>query len=119
MSWPIGRGFAFEPRDLMILDRLEELADGQVPAMLQLTNADLTSLLPAFADHPNVTLGQINTGNNFQNSSCTTLARCAGKKWRDYSLVETKHGKLDHGLGNWAWQNNRFQPVDLPETWAV
>ena len=55
---PSGRPFAFPPADAAIIDKLEILAGGQTPAILQMDTGDFASLLPALAGHPNVWLGK-------------------------------------------------------------
>jgi len=55
---PRDRAFAFPPSDAAIIDKLEVLARGETPALLQVETKDLAALLPALAEHPNVTLGK-------------------------------------------------------------
>src|SRR5262245_24933939 len=50
--------FAFTPQDAAVLDQLEALLPGETPGMVQLALKDFVSLLPALADHPNITLGK-------------------------------------------------------------
>ena len=55
---PKGRAFAFNKLDTVVLERLERLANGQTPAVLQLTSTEFASLLPALVEHPNISLGK-------------------------------------------------------------
>ena len=50
---PRDRAFAFPPSDAAIIDKLEVLARGETPALLQVEAKDLAALLPALAEHPN------------------------------------------------------------------
>src|SRR5262245_6395377 len=54
---PKSQPFKFSSQDITLLDRIELLAAGQVPAMLMLTTDDFASLLPALVNHERVTLG--------------------------------------------------------------
>jgi superfamily II DNA or RNA helicase len=101
----------------MILERLEELANGQAPAMLQLSNAELVSLLPALADHPNVTLGK-STPVTVSKTPVQLPLRAVLEKNGEIVLSLKQNTARSVIVGNWAWQNNGFQPVGLPETWA-
>src|SRR5204863_8634399 len=48
---PKGRPFSFSPQDNGVLDRLETLANGEAPALLQLEAKDFAALLPLLAEH--------------------------------------------------------------------
>jgi len=112
---PPGRAFAFTARDALVLDRLEELTNGQTPAMLQITRTDLASILPALVEHPNVTLGK---------STPVTISKNPARV--PFSAVLEKSGEIIISLKpeaqrlalieNWVWQKNTFQPLDLPES---
>jgi len=55
---PKGRTFAFSAADNAALDAMEKWTDGETPALLQLETKDFATLLPALAEHPNITLGK-------------------------------------------------------------
>ncbi len=55
---PKGRSFAFSSQDNAIIERLETLTNGEMPALLQMETRDFAALLPALAEHPNITLGK-------------------------------------------------------------
>src|ERR1035441_2474159 len=57
---PKGRSFAFSPQDNAIIEQLETLTNGETPALLQMETKDFAALLPALAEHPNITLGKAN-----------------------------------------------------------
>ncbi|MHB8521907.1 MAG: DEAD/DEAH box helicase [Limisphaerales bacterium] len=50
--------FQLSPEDSALLDRWETLADGESPAMLMVTGADLAGLLETLVGHPRVSLGR-------------------------------------------------------------
>ena len=55
---PKGRSYCFSAPDSAIIERLEELTNGETPAMLQIDTKDFTAALPLLVDHPNITLGK-------------------------------------------------------------
>ena len=55
---PQGRAFAFSPEDGLVLDRIEALADGETPAVMQIDTKALATLLRDLAGHSNITLGK-------------------------------------------------------------
>jgi hypothetical protein len=55
---PKERAWRFSEQDNRVLERLEEMAPGETPAMLQLAAKDFVTLLPALVEHPRVTLGK-------------------------------------------------------------
>ncbi|MGD1083196.1 MAG: DEAD/DEAH box helicase [Verrucomicrobiota bacterium] len=111
---PKGRRFAFPPPDSAILERLEILTGGQTPAVLQMQTEDFASLLPALADHPNITLGrscavtvttkplQIPLRANLESNGEITVAQAGGGR---PTLVT---------IGDWVWREHTLQPVGLP-----
>src|SRR5207245_777773 len=54
---PKGRRFAFPAGDEALLERIEMLANGETPAVMQFETKDFAGLLPALVEHPNITLG--------------------------------------------------------------
>ena len=76
---PRDRAFAFPPADAAIIDKLEILARGETPAILQLETKDFAALLPALAEHPNVTLGKTSAVTVTTNAAA--ICRCA-PRWR-------------------------------------
>ena len=55
---PKGRPFAFGAQDLQLIDALENLTNGEPPAVLQLDLKQFAALLPGLTGHPAVTLGK-------------------------------------------------------------
>ena len=110
---PKGRRFAFSPRDAAVIDRLEVLMNGETPAVLQFETKDFTSLLPALADHPNITLGKASavtiTKTPFNLPLRATLER-------NGEIVLSLKDKLTAlvMIGDWVWRNNTLQPLGLP-----
>src|SRR5439155_26155531 len=57
---PKGRSYAFSLTDVAVLERIEAIAQGETPALLQMETQDFASLLPLLAEHPRITLGKSN-----------------------------------------------------------
>jgi len=126
---PKGRAFAFSSQDNAIIERLETLADGETPALLQLDTKDFAALLPTLVEHENITLGK---------TSAVTVTRTPLKLPLRATLEANGEIVLalrDQGggdasspsrsatrasqppfvmVGDWIWQAPTFQPLGLP-----
>jgi superfamily II DNA or RNA helicase len=110
---PKGRAFAFSPSDEALLERVETMAQGETPAVLQLDTKDFAALLTSLAGHPNISSGKSQpvtvTRTPFQLPLRATLEPdgqiVLELKVKPTSLVR---------LGNWVWQSHTLQPVCLP-----
>lgn len=110
---PKGRAFKFSEQDDAIIERLEVLADGETPALLQLEAKDFAALLPLLADHENITLGK---------STAVTVTRKPFQLPLRVSLeangeivftLKEKAGAFSF-LGDWIWRQHTLQPLGLP-----
>ncbi|HYG34484.1 MAG TPA: SNF2-related protein, partial [Clostridia bacterium] len=110
---PKHRAYAFSSADQAILERIEALADGETPAVMQIPGKDFISLLPLMADYPNITLGK---------AQQVTVTKAAVKLPLRVRLEDNGEIVLSlKGSGvpwvqceDWVWQNNSFQPLGLP-----
>src|SRR5439155_24113933 len=50
--------FSLSQRDAALLDAVEQLNEGETPAMLLLSAAQFAELLPTLVGHPGITLGR-------------------------------------------------------------
>jgi superfamily II DNA or RNA helicase len=110
---PKGRSFAFSAQDNAIIERIEALADGETPALLQLDAKDFASLLPLLTEQENITLGKTSgvkvTRTPFQLPLRVTLEA-------DGEIVFTlkeKAGAFSF-VGEWVWHKQTLQPLGLP-----
>ncbi|HTL54901.1 MAG TPA: SNF2-related protein [Candidatus Limnocylindrales bacterium] len=107
---PKGRAFAFSTADQAIIERIESLANGETPALLQLDLNQFESLLPLLVAHPNITIGK---------SKSVAVSSAPGKLplratlQTDGQIVLELKQKANLGLkiGRWIWQNDTFQPL--------
>jgi superfamily II DNA or RNA helicase len=111
---PKDRSFAFPIADSAIIDQLEILTNGETPAILQLETKDFVSLLPALADHPNITLGRssavIVTTKPFQPPLRATLEANG-----EITLARAgEAGPPPVMIGDWLWRERVLQPLGLP-----
>jgi superfamily II DNA or RNA helicase len=110
---PRGRAFAFSAQDDAIIARLEALADGETPALLQLDAKDFAALLPLLADHENITLGK---------SSAVTVTRTPyqlplrATLEANGEIILTLKEKVTSlvVVGDWVWHQQTLQPFGLP-----
>jgi hypothetical protein len=110
---PKGRRFAFTPGDAAVLDHLEILMNGETPAVLQLETKDFISLLPALADHRNITLGKASEV-TITKTPFNLLLRATLEG--NGEIVLSLKDKLTAPalIGDWVWRNNTLQPLGLP-----
>ena len=85
---PKGRPFAFSQQDNAIIDQLEALTSGETPALLQMEIEGFAALLPALAEHPNITLGKASGGHGHEDALEASAARHAGGEWGNCPGVE-------------------------------
>ncbi len=110
---PKSRAFAFGAQDTLILDRLELLAGGQTPAVLQIGAEQFAELLPVLADHPNISLGkkiQVQVSKTHLSPALRAVLQPNGE-----IVLSLKNSQAPPvTVGNWVWQSNSFHPLGLP-----
>jgi superfamily II DNA or RNA helicase len=110
---PQGRTFAFSPQDNAIIERIETLANGETPALLQMDVKDFAALIPLLVEHGNITLGK---------SSAVTVSRTPlplplrATLEADGEIVLSLKDKMPAlgRAGDWGWQKMLLQPLGLP-----
>jgi hypothetical protein len=110
---PKGRTFAFSPADTAVLERIEEIANGETPAVLQLEAADFAGLLPLLAGQPNITLGKAHAV-TITRTPCRLPLRATLETYGEIVLGLKDSTTPLTRVGNWVWQNHAFQPLGLP-----
>lgn len=114
---PPGRLFAFPPADTLILDKLEDLAGGRTPAILQLDTSDFAALLPALAGHPNVWLGKTSAVTVTRTPLPLPL-RATLEPGGEIVLAMTEEVGPMVRIGSWVWRKPALQPLVLPPALA-
>jgi superfamily II DNA or RNA helicase len=116
---PKDEKFRFSPQDMAVLDRIEPLAAGQVPAMLMLTPEDFANLLPALIGHERVTLGK-NTAVTISNEPWSPKLRA--ELQANGEIVLGRDGAPSPSVPSplliadtWAWMQPQFHRVGIPK----
>jgi SNF2 family DNA or RNA helicase len=110
---PKGRSFAFSQQDNAIIERLELLTNGETPALLQMETKDFAALLPALAEHPNITLGKANEVTVKRTPLKLPLRATLEANGEIVLTLEEKAAAFVMA-GDWVWQKQTFQPLGLP-----
>ncbi len=110
---PKGRAFAFSAADNSILDHLENLTNGETPAVLQMEANDFAALLPLLAEHPNLTLGKSTEVTVTKTPLPLPLRATLEANGEIVVALKDKSAPLVM-VGDWAWQKQTFQPLGIP-----
>jgi hypothetical protein len=108
-----GRSFAFSQQDNAIIERLETLTNGETPALLQMETKDFAALLPALAEHPNITLGKANEVTVTKRPLKLPLRATLEANGEIVLALKDKTTAFVM-VGDWVWQQQAFQPLGLP-----
>jgi superfamily II DNA or RNA helicase len=112
---PRHQTLAFCAQDSAMLDRIEALTAGEAPAALQLTTDQFAELLPGLANHPDLTLGKKQRVVVSRDPWFPTLK--ATLESTGEIIVSMKGAQKPPVLfHNWAYQDGKFHPANLPET---
>ncbi len=114
---PKGLAYAFPPADTAIIDKLEMLAGGETPALLQMEMKDFASLLPALAGHPNITLGKTSAV-TVTTTPLQLPLRATLEAGGEIVLALTDTTEPLVRIGDWVWRKQTFQPLALPPALA-
>ena len=109
---PKGRTFAFSKVDTVVLERLERLANGQTPAVLQLTSKEFASLLPALVEHPNISLGKKAEVKVFRQPLVLPIRAVLESDGQIVLSLKQTPPQL-RTVENWVWETNSFRPFAL------
>jgi superfamily II DNA or RNA helicase len=109
---PKGRAFAFNELDTVLLEKLERLANGQTPAVLQLTSREFASLLPGLVEHPNISLGKKTEVKVLREPSVLPIRAMLEPDGQILLSLKQTATQL-RTIENWVWENNSFRPFAL------
>jgi superfamily II DNA or RNA helicase len=112
---PRARAFRFSTQDSLLLDRLEALADGQAPSVLQLSAEQFAGMLPALVNHPNLSLGK-KTALHVSNTPLVPKLSARLDENGEIVLKLKNQETLPVLFCGWAYQNYQFQRAHWPES---
>ena len=110
---PRGRAFAFSSQDNTIIEQVETLANGETPALLQMEVKDFAALLPALAEHENITLGKASAVTVTKTPLKLPLRATLEANGEIVLALKEKTSALVM-VGDWVWQNQTLSPFGLP-----
>lgn len=110
---PKGRSFAFSSQDSAIIEQLEALTNGDTPALLQMETKEFAELLPALAEHPNITLGKTDDV-TVTRTPWKLPVRATLETNGEIVLALEEKTPAFVMMGDWVWQKPTFQPLGLP-----
>ena len=103
--------------DKGLYQEAEQLAEGEVPAMLVLTTAQVADLLPKLVGHPRISVGKQATVEVSKQTWRATIKATLDEKGEitiSAGAIPADAVLLTGGGQSWVFQKNRFQPVILP-----
>ena len=110
---PKGRAYAFSPKDNAIIEQVENLTNGETPALLQMDAKDFAALLPLLLAHENITIGK--TKAVTVTTTPLKLPLRATLQASGEIVLTLRNQSAPFALaGDWAWQDGTWQPLGLP-----
>jgi superfamily II DNA or RNA helicase len=110
---PKGRAYAFSSQENLVIDRIEELASGETPSIIQLDTKDFGTLLPLLAEIENVTFGK--TTEATITKTPLKLPMYASLEPNGEIVLSLKANAAEFvRIGDWICQDDMFQPLGLP-----
>ncbi|MCI0540782.1 MAG: SNF2 family helicase, partial [Verrucomicrobiales bacterium] len=109
--------FKLSEQDSALLNRIEELAGGETPAMLLVSAGVFAGLLQELRDHPRVSLGKAQSvaiSSEPYKLSLQLILQTSGEitvRWQPGPIMPT----LIMGDRSWAFAGVQFQPCALPK----
>jgi superfamily II DNA or RNA helicase len=99
--------------DAELLDELERLAGGEVPALLMLRGVDLLKVLPLLVDHPRVTLGK-STPLTVTNKPWAPPIQAELQSSGEIQVKVIGQTTIPPLIGDaWVYQNQTLQPLGI------
>ncbi len=106
-----------DAQDRALYQEAEALAEGEVPAMLVLTTAQVAGLLPKLVGHPRISVGKQQAVEVSKQTWRATVKATLDPKGEIVLSAGAMPGDaalLTSGTQSWVFQKNKFQPVVLP-----
>ncbi len=112
-----GTTYRCEAQDKALYQEAEALAEGEVPAMLVLTTAQVAGLLPKLVGHPRISVGKqqaVEVSKQIWRATVKATLDPKGEIVLSAGAMPADAALLSGGSQSWVFQKNRFQPVVLP-----
>ena len=110
---PKGRAYGFSSQENLLIDRIEELANGETPSIIQLDTKDFGTLLPLLAENENITFGKTTEAAVTRTPLKLPLRATLEPNGEIVLSLKGKATELVV-IGDWVCQNQTFQPLGLP-----
>ena len=108
---PKNQTWRFSEQDGRLLDALDQLTGGDVPAVLVIETTDLPALLLTLAEHPRTTFGK-NTALKITREPLSAAARATLLPSGEIELtLDTLKRDLPQIAENWVLDNNTIRPL--------
>ncbi|MCD6052553.1 MAG: helicase, partial [Verrucomicrobia bacterium] len=104
-------------QDRALYREAEALAEGEVPAMLVLTTAQVAGLLPKLVGHPRISVGKqaaVEVSKQIWRATIKATLEPKGEIVLSAGTMPGDAALLTSGTQSWVFQKNKFQPVVLP-----
>jgi superfamily II DNA or RNA helicase len=116
---PAHKTFRLDPPDNRLLDFLEPLTGGEVPAMVQLRGDQFAGALDQLKDHPRISLGR-SKALPVGTTSLKVMLKAQLRPEGEIALSLANPGTCCLGSEHaWLVAANGIQPVDLPKAYWV
>ncbi|HEV2692379.1 MAG TPA: SNF2-related protein [Verrucomicrobiae bacterium] len=110
---PKNRAYNFSPTDNAVIDYLENLANGETPAMLQMELKEFTALLPLLTGHEHLTLGKSATV-TISRTPLPLPLKATLEANGEITLAMAGKPAAFVRADDWVWHNTTLQPLGLP-----
>src|SRR5688572_6363216 len=110
---PKTQSWLFSAQDRAVLDALDRLAGGDVPAVLVIETKELVPLLALLADHPRVTLGKSMPLKITREPLAVPVKATLLPSGEIEVKADTLKRELQRIGDDWVFENNSLQPLGL------
>lgn len=115
-SLPFSERFEFSEQDSILLDHIENVAEGDTPGMLSLNGEGFLELLNHLSEHPRIYSGRshgLKVGSTPKRISITATLEKNGEI--EFQLKDRlPQQRLIEGATSWIYDQNTFYPIALP-----
>jgi superfamily II DNA or RNA helicase len=118
---PLKITFQFSDSDLALLAQIEQIAEGETPAMLMLSSSRFAQLLDRLTGHPRITLGKsqpVAVSSEPWRVPVTAKLEASGEICLSLSSADVRQAPtLISGETSWIFQKDQLRPLGLPRAY--